>query len=248
MSGLVFHNVTLSYGAGLPAVDQASFAIRPGEFLSLVGRSGCGKTTVLKLAAGLLQADHGTIELAGSQVTGPGRNVGIVFQSPTLLEWKSIRDNVVLPIALRRKPTAEDEERADSLLAMMGIRAHADKYPSELSGGQQSRVAIARALLQDPAVLLMDEPFAALDAITREELQDELLQMSQQRSMTVLFITHDIPEAVYLSDRVAVMEQGRILQDVTIPLAKPRTPEMRYSPSFSEWSLTVRRMMEGGRP
>jgi NitT/TauT family transport system ATP-binding protein len=246
MSGLVFHNVTLSYDAALPAVDQASFAIRPGEFLSLVGRSGCGKTTVLKLASGLLQPDHGTIELEGIQVTVPGRNVGIVFQSPTLLEWKSIRDNLLLPIALRRKPTGEDKERADSLLAMMGLRAHADKYPTELSGGQQSRVAIARALLQDPAVLLMDEPFAALDAITREELQDELLQMSQQRSMTVLFITHDIPEAVYLSDRVAVMEQGRFLQDVTIPLDKPRIPEMRYSSSFTELSLTVRRVMEGG--
>lgn len=246
MSFLVFDKVTHAYDGSQPIVDQVSLVIRRGEFLSLVGRSGCGKTTVLKLAAGLLRPGPGNILLDGQRVTEPDSNVGMVFQAPTLLDWKNVLDNVLLPIILRHKPTKEDEEKAEWLLDMVGLAVHADRFPAELSGGQQSRVAIARALIRNPALLLMDEPFAALDAITREELQAELLQICEKRNMTVLFITHDIPEAVYLSDRVTVMSAGRMLQDVTIPLARPRTPETRYSAAFNELSLTIRRVMEGG--
>lgn len=246
MGFLVFDNVTYAYGGNRPAVDQVGLAIGRGEFLSLVGRSGCGKTTVLKLAAGLMFPDRGHVWLDGQRVAEPSLNVGMVFQAPTLLEWKPVLDNVLLPIGLRHKPTKGDREKAVSLLDIVGLAAYADRFPGELSGGQQSRVAIARALMQDPALLLMDEPFAALDAITREELQEELLRICEQRQMTVLFITHDIPEAVYLSDRVTVMSEGRMLQDVVISLARPRTPETRYSAAFNDLSLTIRRVMEGG--
>lgn len=231
---------------GWPAVvRQVDWNIAQGEFHCLVGRSGCGKTTLLKLAAGLLRPDEGAITLQGREVVKPGPQLGFVFQSPTLLEWHKAWDNVLLPVSLQRKPTAHELAKAKQLFALMGLSAHADHYPRQLSGGQQSRVAIARALILEPAILLLDEPFAALDAITREELQDELLDMCFRQKITVFFVTHDISEAVYLADRVAVMEQGRIGQDIRVDLPKPRGRDARYSPEFNEICARVRHAMDG---
>jgi NitT/TauT family transport system ATP-binding protein len=216
-----------------------------GEFHCLVGRSGCGKTTLLKLAAGLLQAPAGQVILAGKRLLKPGPELGFVFQTPTLLEWRTVLDNVLLPISLQRTPDAADLARAQMLLELMGIASYADRYPPVLSGGQQSRVALARALVLAPSLLLLDEPFAALDAITREELQDDLLRLCALGQTSVLFVTHDLHEAVYLADRVAVMNQGHITADIAVPLPRPRRQALRYEPPFNALCARVRQAMDG---
>lgn len=247
MSFLALHNVTYKYQGTNPVMDKINWEIQEQAFHCLLGKSGCGKTTLLKLAAGLLPSQTGAVYLQGKEVLKPSPQAGFVFQSPTLLEWKSVMDNVLLPISLKRKLTGEDKEYAMSLLKLVGIDAHSEKYPTQLSGGQQSRVAIARALIQKPSMLFLDEPFAALDAITREELQDDFLKLCHMQQITVLFITHDIAEAVYLSDHIAVMAAGQITYELTVPLPKPRTMEMRYEPSFNKLCLQVRQAMEGDR-
>ncbi|ARA99417.1 ABC transporter ATP-binding protein [Geobacillus thermodenitrificans] len=247
MSFLRLDRVTYRYQGSKPVIDGVSWTINEGEFHCLVGKSGCGKTTLLKLAAGLLQPDEGDIYLQGEKVTKPSPSIGYVFQAPTLLEWKRVIDNVLLPISLKRKPTKEDYELAHDLLERVGLSAYRNHYPAQLSGGQQSRVAIARALIQQPALLFLDEPFAALDAITREELQDDLLALCRLQNTSVLFITHDIAEAVYLADRIAVMADGDIVYALDVHLPKPRALEMRYEPRFNELCFQVRQAMEGMR-
>lgn len=246
MSFLAIDHVTYSYEGQNRIIHDVKWDIPKGEFHCLLGKSGCGKTTLLKMASGLIRPNEGAVYLEGDVVLSPPADVGFVFQSPTLLEWKSVVDNVLLPISLKRKPTKEERERAGSLLQLMGLSAYLNHYPTELSGGQQSRVAIARALIKEPSMLFLDEPFAALDAITREELQDDLLTLCRMHKTTVLFITHDISEAVYLADRVAVMEEGRIVYDLRVPLPKPRSVEMRYDAAFNELCLKVRQAMNGG--
>ena len=241
---LAIDNVSFTF-PGWPAVVRAvDWRIPEGEFHCLVGRSGCGKTTLLKLAAGLLQPDTGSIRLEGRQLRAPGPQIGFVFQSPTLLEWHRVIDNVLLPVSLQHTPTQEEISKAEQMLSLLGLSAHARHYPRQLSGGQQSRVALARALILEPAMLLLDEPFAALDAITRGELQDDLLQMCSLRRTTVMFVTHDIAEAVYLGDRVAVMDSGRIIKDIRIGVSKPRTPAMRYDAAFNGCCAQVREAMD----
>jgi NitT/TauT family transport system ATP-binding protein len=225
-------------------VDGFDWHIGEGEFHCLVGRSGCGKTTLLKLVAGLLLPDRGLVTLQGTVIRGPGAQVGFVFQRPTLLEWLSVAENILLPISLKRRPGPADFEKLESLLALVGLSGLGERNATQLSGGQQSRVAIARALILEPPVLLLDEPFAALDAITREELQDDLLKLFRLRNTTVLFVTHDIREAVYLADRVAVMERGRLKRDLTIALPRPRDREIRYSHEFNELCADVRHSMD----
>mgnify|MGYP003385448119 CR=1 FL=1 len=247
MAFLDMHQVSYTYPGWPAVVRQVDWDIAQGEFHCLVGRSGCGKTTLLKLAAGLIKPDEGTVSLQGAPVQKPGPQLGFVFQSPTLLEWLRVLDNVLLPIAIQRKPAPHEVNRAEQLLALMGLSIYRDHYPRQLSGGQQSRVAIARALILEPAILLMDEPFAALDAITREELQNDLLGLCRTRQTTVFFVTHDITEAVYLADRVAVMEGGRICKDVAVDLPQPRGAELRYSPTFNEICAQLRHAMDGGR-
>ncbi|MES2483953.1 MAG: ABC transporter ATP-binding protein [Pseudomonadota bacterium] len=188
-----------------------SLSLPAGTVHCLVGRSGCGKTTLLKLAAGLLQPTTGRVLLRGHPPSDP-REVGFVFQSPTLLDWLSVRDNVLLPVSLQRRPQSADVRAADALLEQLGLAKHATRYPRQLSGGQQSRVALARALLLQPPLLLLDEPFAALDAITREEVQRDLLRLCRARGASVLFVTHDIGEAVFLGDRVSVMADGALVR------------------------------------
>jgi NitT/TauT family transport system ATP-binding protein len=237
-----------TYPGRAPIVNGIDWRLQAGGFHCLVGRSGCGKTTLLKLAAGLLTPQSGRVVLQDGTPAAPGPQLGYVFQAPTLLEWQRVIDNVLLPVSLQRRPLPEDLERAHGLLAMLGLSDHAQHYPRQLSGGQQSRVALARALILEPALLLLDEPFAALDAITRGELQDDLLRMCRLRNTTVLFVTHDISEAVYLGDRVAVMHHGRMLADLPVDLPAPRTQAMRHGAAFNAACAQVFEFMNGARP
>ena len=246
VSFLEIDRVSFTYPGWPPVVRDVDWQIQQGEFHCLVGRSGCGKTTLLKLAAGLLPPRTGIIRLQGTKVVAPGPQTGFVFQAPILLDWHRVIDNVLLPVALRHKPDAHEIDKARQLLDLLGLQAHAQHYPRQLSGGQQSRVALARALILEPALLLLDEPFAALDAITRGELQDDLLRMCRLGRTTVLFVTHDIAEAVYLSNRIAVMSGGRIVQNIRVDVAHPRVPQMRYETAFNQHCDTVRIAMGGG--
>jgi NitT/TauT family transport system ATP-binding protein len=234
MSLLSMRNVQFAFPGWPPTVAGVDLDVGEGAFHCLVGRSGCGKTTLLKLAAGLLAPDRGSVVFNGA-----ARDIGFVFQSPSLLEWQRVIDNVLLPVSLHHRPTDDERSAALALLEQLGLAAHAQKYPRQLSGGQQSRVALARALILQPSLLLLDEPFAALDAITREELQRDLLQMCRRQRTGVLFVTHDIAEAVYLADRVDVVDAGRIVQE--IPIALPdRTPAVRTSAAFARHAAQVR--------
>ena len=226
-------------------VQGVSLHIAPGDFHCLIGRSGCGKTTLLKLAAGLLQPQDGVVKLQGIKVTGPNPNMGFVFQTPTLLEWLTVLDNVLLPITLHGKIQAAQREKAIELLDQLGLNGLQSRYPQQLSGGQQSRVAIARALINAPPILFMDEPFASLDAITRSELQQDLLALCQSQGTSVLFITHDIAEAVYLADHVSVMHASTICHQLAVDLPHPRQPALRYTADFNARCAQLRQAMDG---
>ncbi|HEV7258078.1 MAG TPA: ABC transporter ATP-binding protein [Bosea sp. (in: a-proteobacteria)] len=232
------------YGAEPAIVDRVDWIIPRGAFHCLVGRSGSGKTTLLKLAAGLLLPDQGSVRIDGATLGAPGSRIGFVFQQPTLLDWLSVLDNVLLPLSLKRRLRPLDRERALSLLELVSLDGYAQRHPSQLSGGQQSRVAVARALIAQPDVLLLDEPFAALDALTREELQDDLLALCGLNATTVLFVTHDITEAVYLADRVAIMAEGRLHHEMRIDLPRPRSREMRYDRPFNALCRELRQAMD----
>ena len=236
-------NVGFAYGDGVDVVTGVAWTAAVGAFDCLLGRSGCGKTTLLKLIAGLLRPTAGTVRLDAAPVAAPSRRVGFVFQTPALLDWLSALDNVLLPISLSRSVSSDDRTEALALLERVGIAHLAARYPRQLSGGQQSRVALVRALIGAPTTLLMDEPFAALDAITREELQDDLLRLTADRKTTVVFVTHDIAAAVYLGDRVAVMEAGRIAHVAAVDLPKPRGGEIRQAPAFNAIGRDLRHAM-----
>ena len=210
--------------AGIQALDGMTLDIARGEFVALVGPSGCGKTTLLKILAGLIGGYEGRVALDGQAVTRPGLGVGVVFQEPTLLHWRTILDNVLLPVELSRLDRGRHVERAMALMATVGLGGFEHKYPKELSGGMQQRAGICRALVRDPALLLMDEPFGALDAMTRELLNIELQRIWQGSGKTVVFVTHSIAEAVFLADRVVVLSPrpGRIAEIVEIDLPRPR--------------------------
>ncbi|MEH3086505.1 MAG: ABC transporter ATP-binding protein [Xylophilus ampelinus] len=244
MDFLCIDRATFAHPGRPPAVDGVDWRIRAGEIHCLVGRSGCGKTTLLQLAAGLLRPQAGRILLQGAEPV-PGPRIGFMFQAPTLLDWRSALDNVLLPVVLQRRPDAQDRARALALLGQLGLADRAGHRPQQLSGGQQSRVALARALILAPALLLLDEPFAALDAITRAELQDDLLQACRAQGTTVLFVTHDIGEAVYLGDRIAVMHRGRVVGDVPAALPGPRAQAMRHGATFNRLCAEVRACMDG---
>jgi NitT/TauT family transport system ATP-binding protein len=244
-SHLKAENVSLVYETShgsLTALDGLNLDVAPGEFVSVLGPSGCGKSTLLKLVTGLLPPTRGEITLAGSPVRGPRKDVGIVFQRPTLLPWRTVFDNVLVPIRARTRPTAADKDRAMSLLKMTGLEQFARHYPHELSGGMQQRVGIARGLVHEPELLLMDEPFAALDAMTREFMLDELQRIWLANKKSVLFITHSIPEAVFLSDRVLVMgpRPGRVIETVKIDIPRPRTVETMAEPTFNDMCAHLR--------
>ena len=223
---------------------DVSLQLARGEIHCLIGRSGCGKSTVLKLVAGLLAPLDGQVLLQGQTIIEPVPEMSFVFQTPTLLNWLSVLDNVLLPLSLHRAVTAADRVHGEQLLAQMGLAALCDDRPQRLSGGQQSRVAIARALVTRPAVLLMDEPFAALDAITREDLQRDFLALCQAHGTGVLFVTHDMAEAVYLADQVSLLHEGRIHASLRIALPKPRHTAMRYSAPFNALCAQLRQAMD----
>ena len=237
MSFLTLQGLSFGYAGQAPVVQSLDLDLAPGDIHCLVGRSGCGKTTLLKLAAGLLQPLAGTVTLAGAALTDR-RAVGFVFQQPTLLDWLTVRDNVLLPAALQRRPDKSDVQAADALLAQLGLAAHCTRYPRQLSGGQQSRVALARALLLQPPLLLLDEPFAALDAISREDLQRDLLRLCRKQGVTALFVTHDIAEAVFLGDRVSLMAAGRLVQQLTVPADAGRD-----TPAFGRCCAVLRQAL-----
>ncbi|MGO4390666.1 ABC transporter ATP-binding protein [Variovorax sp. M-6] len=218
------------------------FRIRAGEFVSVVGPSGCGKSTLMKMVAGLLPISGGELSLSGKPVRGPQTNVGIVFQSALLLPWRSVIDNILLQAEIRNMPKAAARERAEQLMEMAGLRGFENKYPWQLSGGMQQRVAILRALLHDPPVLLMDEPFGALDAMTREKMNLELQRIWMAAGKTVLLITHSIPEAIFLSDRVFVMTErpGRFAAVYDIDLPRPRPLDVMGTERFAAYARTLR--------
>jgi NitT/TauT family transport system ATP-binding protein len=214
----------VSHGSETPALVDINLRIEEGEFVCLLGPSGCGKSTLLKIIAGLIPASSGRIAINGKAVSGPGPERAVVFQDYALFPWMTVRDNVEFGLEARRLPAAERREVSSRLLKVVGLSDFAERFPHQLSGGMKQRVSIARALAVDPSLLLMDEPFGALDAQTRHLLQDELLRIWRQYRKTVVFVTHSIEEAIYLSDRIVVMtaRPGRVKQIVMIPEARPR--------------------------
>jgi len=214
--------------AAVHALAGIGFTVRQGEFVSLVGPSGCGKTTLLKILAGLIGRTGGSVRLDGEEVEGSRRDVGMVFQAATLLPWRTVLENVMLPVQVQKLDRDRYRRRAMELLEMVGLTGFEQRYPAELSGGMQQRAGICRALVHDPDVLLMDEPFGALDAMTREYMNLELLRIWKESGKTVVLVTHSIPEAVFLSDRVVVMSPrpGRIVELLDITLPRPRELEM----------------------
>lgn len=230
-------------GSPIHALSNLSFAIGRHEFVSVLGPSGCGKSTLLRLVAGLIRPTSGRVSIFGTQVKEPGDEIGIVFQKPTLLPWYSVVENVTFPMRHKYgRVEARDVQRALELLDLVGLAEFAGKRIDELSGGMQQRVGIARALLLDPDVLLMDEPFSALDALTRDEMSFELLRIWRERPKTVLFITHSIPEALLLSDRILVMSErpGSIREEIVVPFGRPRTMDTLGDPQFSRLANHIR--------
>jgi NitT/TauT family transport system ATP-binding protein len=226
---LQFTGVSKRFDDGTLALLPVSFSALPGELVAIVGPSGCGKSTLLRLAAGLTSASTGTITVGA-------RNVGYVFQDPTLLPWRSVRRNVELLGELHGVPKPERRAAAAAAIAAVGLAGFEDKYPRALSGGMKMRASLARALTMSPDVFLFDEPFGAVDEITRERLNDELLRLFQARRFSALFVTHSVTEAAFLASRVLVMSErpGRILADLDVPFSYPRLPELRYDPAFAQ--------------
>jgi NitT/TauT family transport system ATP-binding protein len=226
----------------LEALADVSFQVAPQEFVCLVGPSGCGKSTLLRLMAGLLQPTRGQVCLDGQPLTGPRRQIGIVFQKANLMPWRSVRDNVVLPLELAKVLRSEAEHRADALIELVGLSGFERARPRDLSGGMEQRVAIARALIDDPEILLLDEPFGSLDAMTRERMSAELLRIWEASRKTVVMVTHSIQEAVFLADRVLVLSPrpGRLRATFDIPLPRPRDIAVQYGMLFGELAGQVR--------
>lgn len=237
--------VNKAYGTGdasLLALHDVNLDIRGGEFVAVVGPSGCGKSTMLRVVAGLIPPGSGEVWIGGSRVRGTRRDIGIVFQSPVLFPWRTVLENVLLPIDVQGLHRNDNLAKARELLALVGLRDFETRYPAELSGGMQQRVGIARALVHDPSILLMDEPFGALDAMTREHMNVELQRLWQSRTKTVLFITHSISEAVFLADRVVVMtpRPGRIAEVIEITLPRSRSLDMMSTAPFGDYVRRIR--------
>jgi len=220
----------------LTVIEGVSFDLHAGKFVSLLGPSGCGKTTFLRIVAGLIAATGGTVQINGIDVTEPQPDFGVVFQQPNLMPWRSVLKNVLFPMEIRREAGKAALARAIELLSLVGLSGFERAYPAELSGGMQQRVALCRALVHQPKLLLMDEPFGALDELTRMEMQDLLLDIRNKTDATVMLVTHSISEAIYLSDTVAVFSKrpATIADFIEVGLPYPRKPEMRYIPDFTE--------------
>jgi len=236
-----------SSGGCVQAIDRISLDVCEGEFLAIVGPSGCGKTTLLKLTTGLELPTTGKIFFQGSEIRGPRSDVGMVFQEPTLLIWRDVLENVLFPIEILGKLKKSYVDEARSLLRLVGLDGFEKRRPDELSGGMQQRVGICRALIHDPSLLVMDEPFGALDAMTRDEMGIWLLRLWHERKKTVMFVTHDIREAVLLADRVVVVSErpARIIREVKVDLPRPRKSEMEFWEKFTDQVAEIRSLICG---
>ena len=237
--------VFTSGGTTVTALDHVGFEVQAGNFVSIVGPSGCGKSTLLKIVSGLLAPSSGTVTVHDERVRAPLENVGMVFQAPILLKWRSVIGNILLPVEFARLDIPSHTERTRALIKLVGLEGFDEMYPHQLSGGMQQRVSLCRALVTDPQLLLMDEPFGALDAMTRDELDMELLRIWEERKKTVLFVTHSIQEAVFLSDVVFVMSArpGRLLEQIAINLPRPRSMEMMTDQKFGGYALKIRALL-----
>src|SRR5580704_19200987 len=227
----------------IPSVSAVDLSVSDGEFVVIVGPSGCGKTTLLKMISGLLVPSEGEVRVEGKAITKPHGNVGIVFQSAMLLPWRSVLKNVMMPVEVKKLPVSTFEARARALLKLTGLEGFESKYPWQLSGGMQQRVSICRALVHDPKIVLMDEPFGALDAMTRERMNVELMRIQRETKKTILLITHSIPEAVFLANRVVVMTErpGAIAAIYDVPLPRPRSLDVMADPVFTELVQRIRK-------
>jgi NitT/TauT family transport system ATP-binding protein len=228
------------------ALEGVNIKARESEFLSIVGPSGCGKSTLLKILAGLYPVTSGEVLVSGKKVRGPHPNIGIVFQSPALMKWRTVLSNILLQIEIRGIKITEFQPQAMSLIELVGLEGFANSYPHQLSGGMAQRVAICRALIHDPPLLLMDEPFGALDAFTREQMNLELMRIWSEKQKTVLFITHSISEAVFLSDRIIVLSArpGQVIKEIPVDLPRPRILTTMDSPKFVELVSEIRQLMQ----
>jgi NitT/TauT family transport system ATP-binding protein len=253
--------VTHTYGRGekqVHALDETNLRIEQGDFIALVGPSGCGKSTILKLVTGLINASTGYVFVAGRQVGAEPVRVGMAFQNPTLLPWLTLRENVMLPLKIvppfrqdyRAKRKGEFRDRIEALLAQVGLAGFSDKYPWQLSGGMLQRASLCRALIHEPQLLMLDEPFGALDQFTREELWAIMQDLWMTHRPTVLLVTHDLKEAAYLANRICVMQArpGRIIDDSVVPYPRPRTIAMTYDPSFVTLTQRLRELIVAARP
>lgn len=263
-------DVTLRYGGGTVALDHTTLGVAEGDFVALVGPSGCGKSTILKLVAGLLQPSSGAVIAGGREVGSAARRaasshasemprlrIGLAFQNPTMLPWLTIRENVMIPLKIvepfrrdyAKKKKNEYAHRADALLAQVGLKGFGDKHPWQLSGGMLQRASLCRALIHDPNLLLLDEPFGALDQFTREELWDIMQKLWMERRPTVLLVTHDLRESAYLANRICVMSTrpGRILETRDVPFSRPRTLESSYAPEFARLVQQLRMRIANAR-
>ncbi|MEJ2485600.1 MAG: ABC transporter ATP-binding protein [Anaerolineales bacterium] len=232
---------------GLQVLDQISFEIRDSEFVCLLGPSGSGKSTLLRIMAGVLGYQSGQVVFSGEKLNGPRKGVGIVFQKANLMPWRTVRENIMLPLELLNTPAENAVAASQELIELVGLQGFEDSLPRDLSGGMAQRVAIARALVHDPELLLLDEPFGALDALTRERMGVELLRIWNARCKTVFMVTHDIGEALFLADRVLAFSErpARITLNLEVDLPRPRKQEMRYTPEFGEMAQRLREAIGG---
>ncbi len=253
--------VTHTYGHGdrqVHALIETNLRIEQGDFIALVGPSGCGKSTILKLVTGLISASSGYVYIAGRQAGAEPVRVGMAFQNPTLLPWLTLLDNVMLPLKIvppfrqeyRAKRKGEFRDRIETLLAQVGLKGFSSKYPWQLSGGMLQRASLCRALIHEPQLLMLDEPFGALDQFTREELWGVMQELWMTRKPTVLLVTHDLKEAAYLANRICVMQArpGRVIDDSVVPFPRPRTVIMSYDPSFTALTQRLREMIVHAQP
>lgn len=246
---IMLKNIGMEYENGVTALTNVSIDIKKGEFISLLGPSGCGKTTLLRIIADLIKPTSGEVTVGGEtpEAARLKRKYGIVFQSPVLYDWRTVKKNVILPMEILKVPKSDREERALQMLELVGLQDFADHYPKQLSGGMQQRVGIARALAIQPEILLMDEPFSALDEFTREKLHEDLLRIWRKTNKTIVFVTHNIAESVFLSDRVCVLSPhpGRLSAIIDIDLPRPRTVEIKDTQEFTDYVAKTRDSFEG---
>jgi NitT/TauT family transport system ATP-binding protein len=235
-------------GERVLALENITLSVAENEFITVVGKSGCGKSTLLKIIAGIIPLSKGGVDIDGTPVKGPRKGVGMVFQNSVLLPWRTVWDNIMFPIQIMKRPESDYQEKAKHLICLAGLEGFENKMPRELSGGMQQRVSICRALVFDPTILLMDEPFGALDAMTREELGQELTHICQNERKTVLFVTHSISEAVFLGDRVIVMSRrpGRVAKIVEVKLPRPRSIDMQFTEVFKGYASDIRETIYSG--